>query len=163
MFVQELLKREDKSIVPYKNSHNRKRQAPFFLIHLIKNKGSANMNEPIKNPKLTRPESYNPKTPKLLNMMEDHNKPASITELQAYISSSGEPPRTNKIIGIRRLWHDDKSENFQLEGCFTAVMKAIGESLIITVHCLKPSAEHCLPKCIISPVLMVFPLLSAIV
>jgi len=64
----------------------------------------------------------------LLNIVEGYNKPASIPGLQAYVASGGEPPSTNKIIGIRRLWHDDKSENFQLEGCFTAVMKAAGES-----------------------------------
>jgi len=38
------------------------------------------------------------------------------------------PKTANKIPNIRRLWHDDKSENFMLEGCLTAVMKAIGES-----------------------------------
>jgi len=58
---------------------------------------------------------------------EQHNA-ASVDELKAYISGSGRPVNgSQKIKNIRRLWHEDKSENFYLEGCLTAVMKAIGE------------------------------------
>ena len=85
------------------------------------------MSEPIKkiNPV---PESYSPKAkPEILSMVARDIIPATVDELQSYILSGGEPPKSKKIAGIRRLWHDDKSENFQLEGCFAAVMKAVGE------------------------------------
>jgi len=86
------------------------------------------MSEPNKKPIQTSPESFKPEAPKMMNLLEEYNKPTSVSELQAYISNSGEPPKSNKISGLRRLWRDDVSENFQLEGCFTALMKAVGES-----------------------------------
>lgn len=52
--------------------------------------------------------------------------PSSLEEIKSYVAGGGELPKSKKIIGIRRLWHEDKSENFQLEGCFTAVLKAAG-------------------------------------
>lgn len=85
------------------------------------------MREPVK--KIDQiPESYSPKDkPEIINMVARDINPTSVEDLQHYVSSNGEPPKnSNKIAGIRRLWHDDKSENFQLEGCFTAVMKAAG-------------------------------------
>ena len=86
------------------------------------------MSEPIKIP-IPAPESYSPKSrPEIISMAVEDILPAAVEELQAYISSGGEPPKSGKIAGIRRLWHDDKSENFYLEGCLTAVMNAIGEN-----------------------------------
>jgi hypothetical protein len=86
------------------------------------------MSEPVRKIKQT-PESYNPKNkPEIIKVAAESIAPTTVSELQTYIASGGEPPKSNKIAGIRRLWHDDKSENFQLEGCFTAVMKAAGES-----------------------------------
>ena len=56
-------------------------------------------------------------------------KPATVEELRAYVATREDPAKTaNKIIGIRRLWHDMKSENFYPEGCLTAVVKAAGGS-----------------------------------
>ena len=61
-------------------------------------------------------------------MVEKQSQAASVEQLKAYISShGGAPADSQKIKNIRRLWHEDKSENFYLEGCLTAVMKAIGE------------------------------------
>ncbi len=56
-------------------------------------------------------------------------KPATVEELRAYVTTRKDTSKTaNKIIGLRRLWHDMKSENYYLEGCLTALMKAAGES-----------------------------------
>jgi len=60
--------------------------------------------------------------------MQEENRPASIEGLQAFIASGGEPPRSKKIRKIRRLWHDLKCENFYLEGCFAAALKAAGDA-----------------------------------
>jgi hypothetical protein len=86
------------------------------------------MNEPMKKIE-QNPESYSPKDkPEVIRLAIQDIIPTSVKELHEYISSGGEPPKSNKIPGIRRLWYDDKSENFLLEGCFAAVMKAVGES-----------------------------------
>ncbi|MCL1887830.1 MAG: hypothetical protein FWF96_03035, partial [Kiritimatiellaeota bacterium] len=62
-------------------------------------------------------------------LFAEHAKPATPEELRAYAATREDPAKTaNKIAGIRRLWHDMKSENFYLEGCLTAVMKAVGEN-----------------------------------
>jgi len=77
------------------------------------------------------PELYQPSKPEIMHMAEQaqlQSRLASIEELQAYVASGGEPPRSNKIKKIRRLWHDLKCENFYLEGCFAAVMKAAGDA-----------------------------------
>lgn len=87
------------------------------------------MSQPNKKTNQPSPGSYSPKKPEIANMITEQKKSASIKELQAYVLINGGPPKgSNKIKNIRRLWHDDKSENFYLEGCLTAVMKAIGEN-----------------------------------
>ena len=54
-------------------------------------------------------------------------KPATPDELRAYAATRADPEKkSNKIAGIRKLWRDDVAENFFLEGCFTAVVKAAG-------------------------------------
>ncbi|MCL2508651.1 MAG: hypothetical protein FWF05_05700 [Oscillospiraceae bacterium] len=54
---------------------------------------------------------------------------ASVAELQANISANKKPPKpAKKIKKIRRLWHDLKCENFYLEGCFAAALKAAGDA-----------------------------------
>ena len=54
-------------------------------------------------------------------------KPATLDELRAYAATREDPAKqASKIAGIRRLWHDDKSENFYLEGCLAAAVKAAG-------------------------------------
>ena len=53
--------------------------------------------------------------------------PATDKDLHAYISGNGELPKSKKIDGIRRIWHDLKCENFLLESCLAAVMKQFGE------------------------------------
>ena len=86
------------------------------------------MSEPAKDHNQT-PESYTPKAkPEILKLAEQQNTPASVEELQAFIVGSGEPPRSKKIRKIRRLWHDLKCENFYLEGCFAAALKAAGDA-----------------------------------
>jgi len=73
----------------------------------------------------SNPASYQPKTmPEIIDLAGKQNKPASIEELEAFVAGSGEPPRSKRVRKIRRLWHDLKCENFYLEGCFAAVMKA---------------------------------------
>jgi len=53
--------------------------------------------------------------------------PATLDELRAYAATRGDAAKgENKIKNIRRLWRDDVAENFYLEGCLTAVMKAAG-------------------------------------
>jgi len=84
------------------------------------------MSEPLKNPGHA-PESYQPQKPEMMRALEkaqEQNRSATIEDLQAYIASGGEPPRSKKIRNIRRLWHDLKCENFYLEGCFAAALKA---------------------------------------
>jgi len=74
-------------------------------------------------------ECYRPKTmPEIVNLAAQQNRPASIEELRAFIAKNGEPPRSKKIKKLRRLWHDLKCENFYLEGCFAAAMKAAGDA-----------------------------------
>lgn len=87
------------------------------------------MSQPIQKTE-QNPNSYFPKEkPVILSMAAHDAKPTTVEELQVYVSNNGEPPKnSNKIKGIRRLWYDNKGENYYLEGCFTAVMKAIGES-----------------------------------
>jgi len=86
------------------------------------------MSQPLKKPGRT-PESYTPKEmPEIIRMAQQQNRPASAEELQAFIAKSGEPPRSKKIRKLRRLWHDLKCENFYLEGCFAAVLKAAGDA-----------------------------------
>ena len=77
----------------------------------------------------SNPTSYRPRTmPEIIGMAQRQNKPASVEELQAFIAKGGEPPRSKKIRKLRRLWHDLKCENFYLEGCFAAAMKAAGDA-----------------------------------
>ena len=62
------------------------------------------------------------------NMMEGTVMPSSLDEIKAYIDSGDERTETsNRITSIRRLWHENKSENFFLEGSLASVMQAIGE------------------------------------
>ena len=87
------------------------------------------MSNTAKKQNQTSPESYNPKRPEILSLAGEYGKTTSIEELQRYVDSNGEPPKSsNKIEGIRRLWHDDDSENSYFEGCCAATMKAIGAS-----------------------------------
>ena len=85
------------------------------------------MSEPLKrsNPS---PESYSPKDmPEIIGMARQaqvQNQPATTEQLRAFIARGGEPPRSKKIRKLRRLWHDLKCENFYLEGCFAATLKA---------------------------------------
>jgi len=77
----------------------------------------------------SNPTGYIPKTmPEIMVMAAQQNRPASAEELEAFIARGGEPPRSKKIRKIRRLWHDLKCENFYLEGCFAAAMKAAGDA-----------------------------------
>ena len=91
------------------------------------------MSEPAKNPG-QQPEGYQPKDAperlKALAEAQGQNRSATIEDLQAYIASGGEPPRSKKIRNLRRLWHDYASENFYLEGCLAAVLKAVGERAV---------------------------------
>jgi len=86
------------------------------------------MNEPVKKPSRNN-ESYKPgEKPEIIRLTDKYRQSSTIDEIKAFIQSHGEPPReSNKITNIRRLWHDNKSENFMLEGSFASVMKAIGE------------------------------------
>ena len=47
------------------------------------------MNEPIKELNHKNPESYSPKIPKLLDMLEDYCKPASVSELREWCNIGG--------------------------------------------------------------------------
>jgi hypothetical protein len=52
----------------------------------------------------------------IVNMNINQKIAASVNELQAYVLKNGSLPiGTQKIRDLRRLWHDDKSENFLLE------------------------------------------------
>ena len=86
------------------------------------------MSEPAKKPNYA-PEGYSPKdVPEIIRMARQQSRPASIDALRTFIAGNGEPPRSKKIKKIRRLWHDLKCENFYLEGCFAAAMKAAGDA-----------------------------------
>jgi len=63
------------------------------------------------------------------------NPSATVETLKAYAAGRPDPlKRSNKIEGIRRLWHDYKSENFYLEGCLAAALKAVGDTTIPVVE-----------------------------
>jgi len=85
------------------------------------------MSEPIKKPN-HKPESYQPsEKPEMIRLAEKYRHTATISEIKAFIAVSGEPPKSNKLKNIRRLWHENKSENFFLEGSLASIMQAIGE------------------------------------
>lgn len=74
------------------------------------------------------PEGYHPSQPLIMTLAQNTLAPATLQQLEAVAMRGDEPPRMNKIANIRRLWYEDKSENFNLEGCLTSVMKAVGAS-----------------------------------
>jgi len=68
-------------------------------------------------------------------LFNEPNPPVTVETLKAYAAQRPDPSKTsNKIEGIRRLWHDYKSENFFLEGCLAAVLKALGDTPAVTVE-----------------------------
>ena len=61
------------------------------------------MSEPARKHRKTT-ESYIPKNePEIIKVAAESIIPASVSELRTYIASGGEPPKSNKIAGIRRL------------------------------------------------------------
>ena len=69
-----------------------------------------------------------PNQPEKETMFGEFPKPATVEELRAYAATRKDAAKTaNKIAGIRRLWHDMKSENFYPEGCLTAALKTRDE------------------------------------
>jgi len=73
----------------------------------------------------------------MTDLFTEPNPPAAVETLKAYVATRPDTSKTsNKIPAIRRLWHDYKGENFYLEGCLAAALKAVGDTTL-------PAIEGC--------------------